>query len=70
MVSAKVGVISKREYLAIAAVPNIDVEAYTAPLEKFDGLNVFVYYPSVLSNVVFFFPIPKQTVLKQGHCHN
>ena len=33
MVSAKVGVISKREYLGIAAVLNIDAEAHTAPLE-------------------------------------
>ena len=33
MVSAKVGVISKRECLGIAAVLNIDAEAHTAPLE-------------------------------------
>ena len=33
MVSAKVGVISKREYLGIAAVLNIDAEAHTPPLE-------------------------------------
>ena len=33
MVSTKVGVISKREYLCIAAVLNIDAEAHTAPLE-------------------------------------
>ena len=33
MVSAKVGVISERECLGIAAVLNIDAEAHTTPLE-------------------------------------
>ena len=47
------GVISKRECLGIAAVLNIDAKALTAALEYFDGLNVFLYFPSVLSNIVF-----------------
>ena len=33
MVSAKVGAISKTEYLGITAVLNVDAEAHTAPLE-------------------------------------
>ena len=43
----------KRKYLGIAAVLNIDAEAHTAPLEQFDGLNIFLCYPSVFSNVFF-----------------
>ena len=49
--AAKGGVISKRDCCSIAAVFNIDAEALTAALEYFDGLNIFLYYPSVLSQI-------------------
>ena len=50
---AKGGVISKKECLSIAALLNINAEALKAALEYFDNLNIFLYYPSVLSEVVF-----------------
>jgi len=54
--SAKGGVISKKECLAIASILNIDKEALNAALEYFDSLNIFLYYPSVLPEVVFSSP--------------
>ena len=51
--SSKRGVISRTECLGIAAVLGINAEALTAALEYFDDLNIFLYYPSVLSEVVF-----------------
>ena len=50
---AKGGVISKKECLSIAALLNINAEALKTALEYFDNLNIFLYYPSVLSEVVF-----------------
>ena len=50
---AKGGVISKKECLSIAALLNINAEALKAALEYFDNLNIFLCYPSVLSEVVF-----------------
>ena len=50
---AKGGVISKKECLGIAALLNINAEALKAALEYFDNLNIFLYYPSVLSEVFF-----------------
>ena len=47
------GVISKKKCLRVAAVLNINAEALTAALEYFDDLNIFLYYPSVLPEVVF-----------------
>ena len=51
--SAKGGVISKKGCLSIAALLNINAEALKAALEYFDNLNVFLFYPSILSEVVF-----------------
>ena len=51
--SSKEGVISRTECLGIAAVLGINTEALTAALEYFDDLNIFLYYPSVLSKVLF-----------------
>ena len=47
------GVISKSECLGLAALLNINGEALTAALEYFDDLNIFLYYPSVLPELVF-----------------
>ena len=47
------GVISKSECLGIAALLNINGEALVAALEYFDDLNIFLYYPSVLPELVF-----------------
>ena len=47
------GVISKKQCIGIASILNIDAEALTAALKYFDDLNIFLYYPSVLSDVVF-----------------
>ena len=46
-------VISKKQCISIASLLNIDAEALTAALKYFDDLNIFLYYPSVLSDVVF-----------------
>ena len=54
--SAKGGVISRKECLAIAAILNINDKALTAALEYFHDLNTFLYYPSVLPEVVFSSP--------------
>ena len=51
--ASKGGVISKSECLGIAAILNINAKALQAALEYFDDLNIFLYYPSVLSEVVF-----------------
>ena len=50
---SKGGVISKSECLGIAAPLNINGEALTAALQYFDDLNIFLYYPSVLPELVF-----------------
>ena len=47
------GVISKSECLDIAAILNINTVALTTALEYFDGLNIFLYYQSVLPEVLF-----------------
>ena len=51
--ATKGGVISRLECLGIAAVLNIDPKALGAALEYFDDLNIFLYYPSVLPDIVF-----------------
>ena len=51
--ASKGGVISKKECIGIASLLNIDAEALTAALKYFDDLNIFLYYPSVLSELVF-----------------
>ena len=50
---SKGGVISKSECLGIAAPLNINGEALMAALHYFDDLNIFLYYPSVLPELVF-----------------
>ena len=50
--ATKGGVIGSLECLGIAAVVNIDEKALRAALEYFDDLNIFLYYPSVLPEVV------------------
>ena len=51
--ASKVGLISKTECLGIAASLNINAEALTAALQYFDNLNIFLYYPFILPEVVF-----------------
>ena len=51
--AAKGGVISKTKCLGIAAILNINAETLKAALEYFDDLNIFLYYPSVLPDLVF-----------------
>ena len=51
--ASKGGVISKKDCISIASILNIDAKALTAALKYFDDLNIFLYYPSVLSEVVF-----------------
>ena len=51
--SSKGGVISKKQCISIASLLNIDAEALTAALKYFNDLNIFLYYPSVLQEVVF-----------------
>ena len=51
--SATGGVISKTECLRIALTLNMNAEALKAALEYFDNLNIFLYYPSVLPDLVF-----------------
>ena len=50
--ATKGGVICRLECLGIAAVLNIDAKALRAALEYFDDLNIFLYYPSVLPDIV------------------
>ena len=47
------GVISKKQCIGIASILNIDAEALSAALKYFDNLNILLYYPPVLSEVVF-----------------
>ena len=54
--SAKGGVISRKECQTIAAILNINDKALTAALQYFHDLNIFLYYPSVLPEVVFSSP--------------
>ena len=51
--AAKGGVISRKECLDIAGILSIKEEALKAALEYFDDLNIFLYYPSILPEVVF-----------------
>ena len=51
--ASKGGVISKKQCIGIASLLNIDAEALTSALKYFDDLNIFLYYPSVLQEVVF-----------------
>ena len=51
--ASKGGVISKKQCFSIASLLNIDAEALTAALKYFNDLNIFLYYPSVLPEVVF-----------------
>ena len=51
--ATKEGVISRVECHGIAAVLNIDAKALRGALEYFDDLNIFLYYPSVLPDIVF-----------------
>ena len=44
---------AKQSCLGIAASLNINAEALTAALQYFDNLNIFLYYPFILSEVVF-----------------
>jgi len=54
--SANGGVISRKECLAIAGILNINEEALAAALQYFDNLNIFLYYRSILPEVVFSSP--------------
>ena len=49
--------ISRVECFGIAAVLNINAKALRAALEYFDDLNIFLYNPSVLPDVVFSNPL-------------
>ena len=51
--ASKEGVISKKKCLAVATILSINAKALTAALEYFDNLNIFLYYPSVLPEVIF-----------------
>ena len=51
--ASKGGVISKSDCLSIATILNINAETLQAALKYFDDLNIFLFYPSVLSDVVF-----------------
>ena len=69
--ATKGGVISRLECLGITAVLNIDANALRAALEYFDDLNIFLYYPSVLPEVVFCDPqiiLDKVTELVHFSC--
>ena len=50
---SKGGVISKSKCLGLAAPLNINGEVLIAALQYFDDLNIFLYYPSVLPELVF-----------------
>ena len=66
--ASKGGVISKTACLSIATLLNIDTEALTAALEYFDDLNIFLYYPSILPELVFSNPqIPLDKVTELVH---
>ena len=66
--AAKGGVISRTECLSIAGILSIKEEVLTAALEYFDDLNIFLYYPSVLPELVFSNPqIPLDKVTELVH---
>ena len=66
--ASKGGVISRKKCLDIAGILSIKEEALTAALEYFDDLNVFLYYPSVLPEVVFSNPqVPLDKVTELVH---
>ena len=66
--AAKGGVISRTECLGIAGILSIKEEALTAALEYFDDLNIFLYYPSILPELVFSNPqIPLDKVTELVH---
>ena len=66
--ASKGGVISRTECLGIAAALGINAEALTAALEYFDDLNIFLYFPSVLPEVVFSDPqVPLNKVTELVH---
>jgi len=61
-------VISKKKCLSIAAILSINAKALTAALEYFDNLNIFLYYPSVLPEVIFTNPqVPLDKVTELVH---
>ena len=59
------GVISKSECFRIASILNIDGETLMAALQYFDDLNIFLYYPSILPELVFSNP---QILLDKVSC--
>ena len=66
--ASKGGVISKSECLGIAAELNINAKALETSLQYFDDLNIFIYFPSVLPEVVFSDPqVPLNKVTELVH---
>ena len=66
--ASKGGVISRTECHGIAAALGINADALTAALEYFDDLNIFLYFPSVLPEVVFSDPqVPLNKVTELVH---
>ena len=66
--SAKGGVISRKECHSIAGILGIKEKALKAALEYFHDLNIFLYYPSILPDVVFSNPqIPLDKVTELVH---
>ena len=66
--AAKGGVISRKECHSIAGILGIKEKALNAALEYFHDLNIFLYYPSILPDVVFSNPqIPLDKVTELVH---
>ena len=66
--ASKGGVISKKKSLGIAAALNINAESLETSLKYFDDLNIFLYFPSVLPEVVFTDPqVPLNKVTELVH---
>ena len=66
--AAKGGVISRKECHSIAGILGIKEKALKAALEYFHDLNIFLYYPSILPDVVFSNPqIPLDKVTELVH---
>ena len=66
--ASKGGVISKTECLGIAVALNINAKALETSLQYFDDLNIFLYFPSVLPEVVFSDPqVPLNKVTELVH---
>ena len=66
--AAKGGVICKKDCLGIAASLNINADDLTAALEYFNDLNIFLFYPSILPEVVFSDPqVPLDKVTELVH---